>query len=688
MNIKKNIAFLYLIVSLIYVGFLIGYSNLNPLSLDWLFIEPDLISYYLPWHFYGSSDWSLNLFKNFNYGLEVSENLFFADNVQLINILLKPIKKILGFNFQYLSFWYLICVTLQGYFAFKIIHHKTKNEVYSFIAGLFFIILPFFLDRLFIHISLGAHWLILWAIYLQIKYTPSQSQKKWSYLIAISFFININISLIIVLYLYFYLSFLFFLKKINLSSLFYFYIYFLILIATFLLLCGFFTINMMNFPDFGYGYYKSNLLSLIDSKGGINGLSWSTIFSDFKHMPGEEEGFSYLGTSVYLVLFHFKLKNNLIQNYLFYILIILFFLLLSLTNKINFGEYLLIDFTLNKYLFGLFSILRSSGRFIWIPAYLILIFTFFSYYDAIKNKKIQTLILIILLCLQLFDQNNALFNLRSSFQDKTKNNFNSVFWNKISKNYPFYRTSFVLSDSTGVGINGKIIVRGNFKGTNINYLSRIDRRNLAQSRYNNYNKIYKKEIDTNSIYWIHPNHLINIFFLYKDNKNFKIFRLNNSYYILRENNNLDSIIEKNQFISKIKYPEIILNKKFNAQKNKSFFGMGWLYGASFWSDGPMSSILFAKNNEVKKLILVTDIFNYNQKTIKNFEFFLNDKLLNNVAFKYESNSYIIEIPLSKEILKDSNHLLIKNNNTLTRADITIYPDPRLLGIKIKEFYFN
>ena len=65
MNIKKNIIFSYSLVSLIYVGFLIGYNNLNPLSLNWLFVEPDLISYYLPWHFYSSSDWSINLFKNF-----------------------------------------------------------------------------------------------------------------------------------------------------------------------------------------------------------------------------------------------------------------------------------------------------------------------------------------------------------------------------------------------------------------------------------------------------------------------------------------------------------------------------------------------------------------------------------------------------------------------------------------------
>ena len=692
MNIKKNIVFSYSLVSLIYVGFLIGYNNLNPLSLNWLFVEPDLISYYLPWHFYSSSDWSINLFKNFNYGLEVSENLFFADNVQIINLILKPLKKILGFNFQFVSFWYLICVTLQGYFAFKIIHHKTRNEVYSFVVGIFFIILPFFLDRLFIHISLGAHWLILWAIYLQIKYTPSQSRNKWTYLIVLSFFVNINISFIIVLYLYFYLSFLFLVKKIKLFSLLYLYIYFLILIITSLWLSGFFSINMMNLPDFGYGHYKSNLLSLIDSKGGINGFGWSTIFFDFKHMLGEEEGFSYLGISVYLILlyslFHSKIKKDLIRSYFFYILIALFFLLLALTNKINFGEHLIINVTLNKYFFGLFSILRSSGRFIWIPAYLILIFTFISYYDVTKNKKTSTIILMILLSVQLFDQSNALLNLRSSFKSETENNFNSSFWKQISKNYPLYRTSFILSDSKGVEANGKIIVHGNFKGTNINYLSRIDRKNLAESRYSNYKKIYEKKLDIDSIYWIHPNHIINIFSLYKDNKNYKIFTLNDSYYLLKNKDNLDSMVTEDLYVSNIEYPKIILNKRLKAQNNKSFFGMGWLYSSSFWSDGPMSSILFGKSNGVKKLILVTDIFNYNEQTINNFEFYLNDKLLSNIVFRYESNSYILEIPLNNRILKDANHLLIKNNNKLTRSDITVYPDPRLLGFKIKEFYFK
>ena len=33
-------------------------------------------------------------------------------------------------------------------------------------------------------------------------------------------------------------------------------------------------------------------------------------------------------------------------------------------------------------------------------------------------------------------------------------------------------------------------------------------------------------------------------------------------------------------------------------------------------------------------------------------------------------------------------MIFKNKNSITRADISIYPDPRLLGFKIKNFYFS
>jgi hypothetical protein len=692
MNIKKNTILLYFSVSFIYVGYLIGYNNLNPASIDWLFNESDLISYYLPWHFYSSSDWSIKIFNNYNYGLEISENLFFSDNVQLLNLILRPFKLLTKLDFQYISLWYLICVTLQGYFSFKIIHHYTKNEIYSFIASILFIILPFFLDRLFIHISLAAHWLILWAIYLQMKYMPEKSLKKWSFLISLSFFININISIMVVLYFYLHLTFLFIIKQIKLKQLIFLYTYFLILIIISLFFCGFFTISFFNMPDFGYGIYKSNLLSLLDSGGGILTANWSNLFFDFNNIPGEQEGFSFLGLTFYILLFYsfFYMKYNFFsnKNNLFYIFIGLFFLVISLTNKIHFGDQLLVDISLNKYLFGLLSIVRSSGRFIWITAYLLLIFVLIFSYKIFDKKIILSLFLIFLLSIQLFDQRNAFTNIKLSFQKPPNINSHNPFWEKVSNNYPFFRTSFVLSDPEGIKLNGEIISHNNFKGTNITYISRIDRANFTKARYDTYIKIFKKNLDEDSIYWIHPDHLNHILYLYDTDKNYHIFEKNNLHYIIKKKNNLTSLFVQNKKNKKINFPEIILSKKLKAKFNKSFFGIGWLSGGSFWSDGPYSSILFKNNFDVKKLILITEVFNYNKETIDNFKFYLNDKLLENVTFNFKSNVHIIEIPLNRVTLQNNNHLLIRNNNKLTRSDISIYPDPRLIGLNIKEFYFE
>ena len=191
MKSNKIVLLLYLTISVIFVGYIIGYKNLIPTETDWIFTSNDLISYYLPLFFYNSDNWSFDLFKNFNYGLEISENMFFYDTIQILNPIIKLLSKIFVTPIQYVSLWKILNVTLQGFFAFKIIYLKTKNTKYSFLSGLFFILIPFFLDRLFIHTFVGSHWLILWSIYLIIKYDVNISLKKWSLLIFVSVFINI-----------------------------------------------------------------------------------------------------------------------------------------------------------------------------------------------------------------------------------------------------------------------------------------------------------------------------------------------------------------------------------------------------------------------------------------------------------------------------------------------------------------
>jgi len=691
MKHTKVVLYIYFFISLIFVGYVIGFKNLVPTETEWIFTTGDLISYYLPLYFYNSSEWSLNILENPNYGLEIYHNMFFYDTIKFLNPIFKIFSKIFYSNFQYVSSWQVLNILFQGFFSYKIIYYKTDSKNYSFVSSLFFISAPFFLDRLFIHTFVGSHWLILWSIYLIIKYDIRKSLLKWSLLLFFSVFINIYLSIIIILYLYIYLFFSVSFKKLFFKKLILLYLYFSFLFLLFLVCAGFFSINIVNFPEYGFGHYKSNILTFFDNEGGISNLKWSRIFKNINNFPGEEEGFGYLGFSIYpliaYLLFYLNYKDAFNKIKIFYIIIFFFFLILSLTHKISFGSSLILDIPLNQYIFGILSFVRASGRFIWVPAYLVLIFLFVHVYKVTKYKQSLIAVLLVLLCLQILDQKGAILELKKKFIIyQEKNLEEEIPWKQIAKNYRHFRTSLVLADPEGVSVNGKIIEKNKFEGTNIVYFARADRKKLAQSRYETFNNIYNKDLDINSVYWIHPDHQNHFIYFFENDENFLIFEFKNQKYIIKKKDNANILFNKS--LSKLDLPEIKFNTMLDPENNKLFFGLGWFAKGTFWSDGPRSSFFFNEIPNLKKINFEVEIFNYNKNTIDNYEFYLNQNFIKNFKVTKKNSNYIIELPINYDFQKKVNHLEFINKNRITKADISIYPDPRLLGFRIKKFYFS
>ena len=68
--------------------------------------------------------------------------------------------------------------------------------------------------------------------------------------------------------------------------------------------------------------------------------------------------------------------------------------------------------------------MRASGRFIWLPAYLIAVFVFIKLYHINISKKHLVFALSILLLIQTFDQKNALLELKKDFQSNDTSGLN------------------------------------------------------------------------------------------------------------------------------------------------------------------------------------------------------------------------------------------------------------------------
>ena len=98
----------------------------------------------------------------------------------------------------------------------------------------------------------------------------------------------------------------------------------------------------------------------------------------------ETVGFNFFGLGQIIivllaVLLFFRKKYSTRLNSIKYnkeirafFLISLFFTLWALSNKISFGSYTILEIPLNKYIYGLLSTVRPTGRLFWIVNYFLL----------------------------------------------------------------------------------------------------------------------------------------------------------------------------------------------------------------------------------------------------------------------------------------------------------------------------
>ena len=155
---------------------------------------------------------------------------------------------------------------------------------------------------------------------------------------------------------------------------------------------GYFQISAFDAMGFGYGFYSFNLAGFIDPQTTKDSLNWSIFFKDIKNTNGQSEGFSYLGLGgiillIFFLINFFRDKGSIKLSKLPFIIIFLICFLLSVSNIIYLGNNIILEYQLPKLIYGLLSITRASGRFIWILYYLIIIFGIISIFQLFSNKN-------------------------------------------------------------------------------------------------------------------------------------------------------------------------------------------------------------------------------------------------------------------------------------------------------------
>ena len=85
------------------------------------------------------------------------------------------------------------------------------------------------------------------------------------------------------------------------------------------------------------------------------------------------------------LLFEMKPLNN--KEIKVFIIISLFLTFWALSNKISFGSYTLVEIPLNKYVYGVLSIFKGTGRMFYIVSYFLLILSILIIFKCFNKKK-------------------------------------------------------------------------------------------------------------------------------------------------------------------------------------------------------------------------------------------------------------------------------------------------------------
>ncbi|NSW88597.1 hypothetical protein CL651_002440 [bacterium] len=380
---------------------------LDPTFNKWL-MPGDSETYWLNWLFYQESSLiQIPIFKNYNYGMELSSTIALNDSLPIMAFVFKIFQSLLPVNSQYFGIWIYICFFLQSLFAMKLLNKFSDDSLLIIIYSIFFLLAPIFLWRLWGHYSLMAHWLILGS--LNIYFNKDFKFLNWLIIFFFSYLVSAYIA--VMMFIIFATDLLKrkFTNQIKLEE--------IIKLSLIFIVCSFVSLYLIGYIDpgtklstSGFGFYKANLLTFFDSN-----LLWSNIFSDIKSIEGEHEGFAFLGSGVLLLALifiplilykrkEFKLYKVAGLKYFFIISILL--LILALSNNIHIADYHLLNIDLPKFIEKTFGIIRASGRMVWIPFYLIYILLFIAI-DSFSYRKLSKILIILALTINIIDLNKV-----------------------------------------------------------------------------------------------------------------------------------------------------------------------------------------------------------------------------------------------------------------------------------------
>ena len=697
---NSKILIFYVVLAFFCTYYVLGIENLSFINSSWLAahdVTTDLVS----WKFFKNDIWRFPIGKNPNFGMDIGSGIVFTGSIPILAVFFKLFSSVLPDNFHYFSFWIFICFFLQSYVAFLIIYNNSKNLLFSIIGSLFFLLSPTLINRLGLHLSLCAHWLILLGFYIHTKDNLSNKNIYWAILISLSALIHFYFTIILlgVFYLFFFskLKKNFSYKKLFIQT---FFIIGSLVFTMFVF--GYFEVPFTDALGFGYGQYQMDIAGIIipNTSTTISHIDWSFFLPEMTGVG--QEGFVYIGFGGILLLIlgtviffsNFKKIINK-EDLISYLLIIIIFSSIALTNDISVFGNRILNFELPKVFYGLLSIVRASGRLFWPVYYLIFLGSILIICKKF-SKKNSVYVLLLLLFFQIVDIYPGLnkhYNSRAFISEKKIINYS--FWNNLTKKNSILRTTYLNNETHFLSSLREILLLKNIKSTDISTHGRYNRKLASISRSNLYKSFNQYQMKKNIIFAIdNKNHLRNLKYLFK-NKDVGFFLRDDSWFAVSGYNKQMTQYDKEELE---KYEPITLPKSnkiyLNFSDENSIQGFGWTHNYhskanGIWTEGNIANLLFKLNKNISKNFIILIKLNSlitKKNDVINFDIDVNNLFSKKFNLKnitdLKDNSIFINV--DKDLIEeDIVYIKFKIKNPVTQLELLKSPDARQLGLLIE-----
>ncbi len=384
--------------------FLYGTSTLDVTNVDWLLQKNDLSQHYFGWSFYRNSDWlfPIGLANTLSYPL--TSSVIYTDSIPILAVFFKLFRDILPESFQYFGWFVFIVYFLQGAISALLVHRLTGNAYYGILSAILFLLSTPLFCRTFNHTALSAHFLLL--LSLLILLTRRYIERTWRGIAIWSFILFLSASTHFFFMPMVGCCLLLYAIKVKLSnpkwwpSLATLFIPLVVAFTEIWLLGGLTSDVTTATQTSGHPYMLRSASANFNSF--INPLGTATLFP-FNHLSlatakaFQYEGYCYLGAGILIglplllliIIIHtFRGKIDFKHSNVWMILTLAtIFFLLSLSPDVTYNEKVLFSVPLWHPLEKIWTIFRATGRFIWMPAYILILVLVVGTYRFNKKWK-------------------------------------------------------------------------------------------------------------------------------------------------------------------------------------------------------------------------------------------------------------------------------------------------------------